>query len=793
MPHANTSRREAVGAALAATAIPALMLWTFIARTGVPGFFHDWVWSLFADQTRTQWQLLLSAWQHVSLGGPNAVPTINPAAWLKVGLAWVVPAWDSEKLYLLFAAGLASAAIYTTARMRLRTSIFAAACASATFVGGTFYFSKTASGQSSYWIATAAFAWGCSFLLAAFEADDLRAALRAGVCFAIATIQLQFLPFAWIAIALGALCTRRASAWRPAMVMFGASLCIALPSLALLGGLGPARGADVPQPYPLWQYAQSSSWLDALTWMGYAGEYPARAAATWFAAAEQLVRFSTLAIVAIGAAFAVRSLRTFATRWLLALGVVGFVWVAGYYGPLSFAWQWLFTHVADVAFLREFFHAAVLGAYSAALLFALAVDRVLPRARIAFGAGVVLLVACATLPSWSGGYGRILPFLTPPGYLARVRQALPATPSRLLFYPVLQPLSVRGTSGGDDSFDWAGAQHTSLYRFFLPQPVAFVAAQLANGDADGVTAMLARMNAAGIIFRPDITSIAAAPHPAPSADALMRALAPRERVALGDGATLARTQPLGLIGGAARTEAMPADFRDLSDPRATYLDVPGNSATTLRHPLAFRPDPASGWVTTQQVLAFVPGAAASPALGLVTTRRGASLTIAPATSERRLSIWAPQGALVDGTRLVAPRYRDVSLPVGRDVRIVALGPTALGEIGAAPIATPLAPSDATGTFVTPWRATGSVRLRGRGVVVLRTAYDPGWRLRVEGATVRAHVRADGYANAWIVSGDGTHRFVMEYAPQRRVWLLLSVSLLAFITLAALAVRPRIRT
>ncbi|MFI5388528.1 MAG: hypothetical protein ACHQY2_02325 [Candidatus Eremiobacterales bacterium] len=118
--------------------------------------------------------------------------------------------------------------------------------------------------------------------------------------------------------------------------------------------------------------------------------------------------------------------------------------------------------------------------------------------------------------------------------------------------------------------------------------------------------------------------------------------------------------------------------------------------------------------------------------------------------------------------------------------VSAIGPTAIGELGETPVDEPVSNSLVVATRDEPWRYSGTADLRGRGVVVLRQSYDPGWILRVDGATVVRHVRSDGFGNAWIVDGEGTHPMTIEYEPQQTTFILLSISLAAALALATIA-------
>jgi hypothetical protein len=59
-----------------------------------------------------------------------------------------------------------------------------------------------------------------------------------------------------------------------------------------------------------------------------------------------------------------------------------------------------------------------------------------------------------------------------------------------------------------------------------------------------------------------------------------------------------------------------------------------------------------------------------------------------------------------------------------------------------------------------------LHLDGRAIVTLLQTYDPGWRLRVTGSgvTVGRHLRVNGFANGWVVTGHGQALVSVTYEP-----------------------------
>jgi hypothetical protein len=95
-----------------------------------------------------------------------------------------------------------------------------------------------------------------------------------------------------------------------------------------------------------------------------------------------------------------------------------------------------------------------------------------------------------------------------------------------------------------------------------------------------------------------------------------------------------------------------------------------------------------------------------------------------------------------------------------------------------------------------WRENGSgsisvqphARLRSDQLVVVDESFAAGWK--VDGTAPRAHVRVNGYANAWLVP-PGTGQFDVTYGPGRMLRVGIVISLLAAVAaVGATLVRRR---
>jgi len=61
--------------------------------------------------------------------------------------------------------------------------------------------------------------------------------------------------------------------------------------------------------------------------------------------------------------------------------------------------------------------------------------------------------------------------------------------------------------------------------------------------------------------------------------------------------------------------------------------------------------------------------------------------------------------------------------------------------------------------------SADVKAKGSFLLVLDQAYDPGFRLYVNGSKIPAsvHARVDGYFNGWALDGTGTYHVLITYA------------------------------
>jgi hypothetical protein len=770
-------------------ALAFVVLAPILMRPGMPLFLHDWVWSPYAARTLWTWHFTLSAWRQTGLGEANSAISLNPLAWMKVALAAVLSGRASLECYLFFSVWAAIGGVYDIARRGLGASLGQALASAGVFSATPLLFDKIASGQSSYWAATAAFTWGLSWWLVTLETGRLRDAARACALFALSTVQLQFLIFAGLAYAGAAIVYRRRRVLAYSAGGAAGAASLAITQLWFLALRGPQYGADISPAYRSWIAAQSASTADAFAMLGYAARYAERAIGS--DAQIELVRLAAYAL-AFFACMALALDRRPAVVLTGLLGAAGLLVTLGAFGPFGALVAQLSLGATYLGFFREFYHASVLYAIALAVLAPLGLARLGRRARIA---SVVLPVALALglgIATWSGGLGRVLPFVLEPAYGDSLRTAIARQEARVLFLPAQQPLAVAGDAvGGNDGIDWVDAARHSVYRYYLPPLVARAEALLALGDARAARPLLGRLGIAAVIDRADVASRAfAAPLVrARMHDTLRAAFGAPQTLAPGIDLFTVRAAPL--VGTALEAGPLPADlaFGDRSE--RVFLDDPGTDAADLATGLADRaPSPALGWIRRRDAAATLAADVPATSYGLITTRADATATLHHVPAGYAL-VWAPAGLDIGSGHVRSARPARVSLAAG-DYALRSHGAAAISEVGerAALSAVAFAPASiADFAHRLPWHYRFRLTLDGRSCVVLRETYDSAWKLSAPGLRVESHRRADGFANAWIVAGRGTYEVDLDYATQALGFTLLALSALAYLPIAGLALLP----
>ncbi len=785
-----------------------IALWVIaplVVRPGMPLFVHDWIWSPFAEHTLWTAHFSYSAWSLAGLGSPNSAVTVNPLAWLKIALCVVCDGRTAQLIYLGGSLVVAFGGVYRLARTNLELGPRCAWLAVFAFAGSPFVFAKTASGQSSYWPSMAAFVWGVSLAEEALRSRSVARALGAASCFALATLQAQFLVFSILAAALLAVARPRGERpWGLALLVIACTPVLIFPEVWFLSVRGPEHGASISYVYPAWRRAQSSALPYAVGMLGYAARYVERSLGPRPLGSVPVI-LAALAMIAI-AISAVRRRPGPMQRALLLFGIVGFVWICGVDGPAAPLWNAAIDRVSVASYLREFYHAAIFLALALALSFAAGIAsyaRNTPRVDVL----AIALVAVFGAATWSFGFARALPMTIPRDDRAAVATAAASGHgARVAFLPARVPLESPGDDiGGNDGTDWAGASRRSIFTFFLDPTVAVAVDALHAGDPRGV-ALLERLGCDAVDARAWVRSLGYGARSDATGVALSRAgLATLP----GEESRIAAIDGYPLLSLAHAIDALPGDLRTLGyDARRTYLDIPGDDPADAVASAADRPDPKRGWVTRRDIDDATAGGPGGPSYGIVSAMPGSRVALETVPGTRVL-VWSQvdDGMTVGGKAIAAPVPTWITSGGTFDA-VIRKGAAAIYETDERPVA--IAPALAS-TFararlidartIAPWHYAVRAELSGAALVVLRERFDPKWELAGEGITSVQHLRADGFANAWIVRGRGVRAIDITYADQRLVWILLALSGIAFAALVlttlaceirSLAARPRAR-
>jgi len=782
------SRRAAVAAPLGTAALALWVVWPILVAKGLPLYQHDWTWSPYAARTVWTWHFLISTWRETGLGEPNSALTLNPLAWAKVLLAALASGRVSLGLYLYFSVWAAVGGVYALARGAIGATPLRASASAALFAATPLLFDKIASGQSSYWAAAAAFIWGLFWCLRSFESGKASDGSRACALFALATIQLHFLAFAWLAYLGGMLAYRRPRVTIAAALGAACAPCLAIPELWFLALRGPEHGADVSPSYRYWVDSQSSYPGDALAMLGYAAKYAEHAAGS--DAAVEIVRIAAYSLGLFALGTMVFDRRP-AVLLIGGLGVAGVLIAMGAFGPLGAAVTFASLHVSVAQFFREYYHASVLYAIALATLAPAGLARLtaaIPwggpvRREIAAAEISFLLCGLLGIATWSGGLGRVLPFVAAAADNQGLRAAIAPAEARVLFLPAQQPLEVaEGSIGGNDGTDWVDARRHSVYDFYLSPLIARAEAALAGGDAATAGALIERLGISAVIVRDDVISV-------PYASA---ADAGRTRVALGicfgrpkevaPGVQVFSAGAFPLAGVAAEFRPLPAGLAFDLSPSTAFVDVPGSDAADGATGLVLdAPLPSLGWIRRRDVPSLFARELPGTSYGIVTTRAGATAMLYAAVRGNAL-VWAPSGLDLGGTVVRSDRPVRVAFPAGAQ-NVQAYGPAGIAEVGeqVGERADRFDDAELTGlSHDVPWSYRFRLTIAGRAGVVLRESYDPAWRISAPGLVLERHERADGFANAWVVRGHGTYDAVVDYGWQSTGFALLGFSLLAFL-------------
>lgn len=770
---------------LAFLALAAIQLLGLRHAGGIPAFRQDWVWPTSPEVAVGRIHSLLSAWIPDGTGAPNATPTINPIRLLPDALSIIDPVFGFNAT-LTFIAVVTLAGLYVLAR-KLDCRPFAALASAAIYLSSELFVNKLAAGHDIYLLSAALTPGLAAAALWTADRPTWRRAALLGLLLFFSFAQLQFVVFSsllTLGLLLGKPSVARLSA---AFVAFGTALLLSLPTAASLVFAGPSD-LGIQHSIPLYFASQSVPLSEAFIADGYIGGYSHTilsslpAIVTW---CTQLIALTGIA----GLVLAARRMRAVAA--LLVVGLLGLCIALGVHGVFSSLFAIGYAAFQRMSFMRELYDGIVL--YELAI--AIGVGLALSRVKNAFlTAAVWFAILAASAPFWTGQALAFVPFVNPGEF--RLRTPI-RSGERILTLPGFTPQTFRGAGlgfpppiGTPDRPDVAAGN---------PTPVTYAGIASANAPVDTQGSLLDRLGvtliardgeaafAPGRVLRPGLRNRLHTSRSAP------RRLSSRSQGVFSVSARPA-TPPI-------RTGRRAVPFTNWQslprDSGSIALDEPGMSALTNFIP--HTDDPDEDWIDVR-VAPWLDGARfIGPTFGIVTKRTGAAYPF-DTQSQRGLLVLPPCGATViaDGKPFhLASRgwsFAWYELPHGRKRTLVTCGITAVSQESAASAMPVERFDDVRVSYNCRDLADchGTLDRGGDHLVVFSQQYDAQIKMAMEDGSKAIHVRADGFANAWIVHSTGPSKFAIYYEPQRQVRLLELFSLAGYVIVLAAAL-PRRRT
>jgi hypothetical protein len=773
-----------------------LLLLRNIVFGTVPAFHHDWVWPYLHVGFGSVVSYGSSAWLPNDLGAPNLYPTLLPLLVAEGALLQIFSTHLALVLLLLGLYVFAASGVLALAR-RAGVPLFWATIAGAFYMVSPALYTELVAGHLGDIVVYAALPW----VVAAFLiADGRKATFSASLATVCCSVQPQGFIIAAGTLIVCALWLRT----RNAVTIAGFALLAACASSAamLYGLLSPLRAhaGFIAQEHAIksWEYAQSSSLLEAVAGRGYFAGYDHVRWVQWlYPYADWL---SLALIVGLCVCAALRRDRAIILA-LCTLFVVGVLTLSGLNGPLGGFWGWAFANVEGASVFRELFHAAPLVALPIAIAVALVPHAACRRwgtkaAMVGAVSGMLFVFFINANPALYG----TAPYLH--GYTAstdvRAFYALlrgSSDTARFAVFPGRQPYVFGGDSGVDPLSYYPIGRHRPIFGYFPSSIVAFAGDRWLNGSAAIAFSVYRRLGVRYLLIRR---------RPSPSgeqqippgdrvsgvtvhlrvperdrivtlnADPLIRA-GQVPLVMGGDFIDLVKVPPMRIVAFLRQRPEFLAHSRDYEFHGASEEDTAiGAGCTEFRQ---FRPS----WTSASPNDAWVDGARYGIAIPQIDDALDGSVVTSGAYPLGRiehgslfLSLtgkggyrWGAAIGTYNGIHAVAGAL-DIGFGKCRLFsRSRSLSPPRI-------VTTSLTRSGVRGTFISHGSA---------GAFAFEENYDSGWSLLVDGRAISPsyHFVADGYGNGWIVDVPaGVHVFVARYDPSQLFAFLLIIELFAWV-------------
>ncbi len=754
-------------------------LWPFFVHPGIPSYQHDWSWPFLRERSCDALTTLGSTWLPEGLGHANPFANANPVNYAILGLGCVLPQQLAVRICIVLCALIAGAGALVLARTLV--GVRGARLGAFAYLALPVFFNKVSAGQFAFLAAFAALPWVYIFLHRISLAPRARLVSACALVMAACMVQPQY--FVFVALASAIFCISMQPPLPATLAVVAAyllALALNAPAIWSALSLNAGFGYTVQHPQLEWEFAQSADLGHALVGLGYISAYADEAYARMPFASVALVLLRVVCIVALIALFARRA------RFGNAFGITALVAIlvmSGARGPLAPLFLWGFAHVRAAALFRELYHVAPFLALAYAIGIAVIAERLSRTLRwlLAFG------FALATLPLCITGHSVDLQFHVMPADVRALNASVAALgPTRMLPLPYRMPIAWGVASrAGVDVLAYVDSRHPSAAEY-APTPTLDAIMAIAQEHPLEARDLLARHAIGVVARRRELRAAVSAQYfgPARRAASAADSVFDRDDVAFaaltGSGrcsADCAGIVPdalpmVGIASRVARTAIDRAAFRA----GVSYVDAgpPDRSALVES---GSDTDPYEGWVSAAQWAWLDPAWAQLIDLVAVTAVP-ATIMVVPGPPGRRLAYVAraPLEVCAAGhcVRLRASERPQIMGLSAEGGSIRSFGPAGVAEVAdpARYTVSAHAPAHLVRVdYIGPYEYRGILQGNGASLLVLRQSYDPSWFLVSTGVRKPIQVRADGFANAWLVDVQGLQRFTVVFQPQRvfAVW------------------------
>ncbi len=724
-------------------ALAMLALSPLAYSTGVPAFEQDWQWPLHQAQCIPFAHLGSEPWNSTGLGAPQSYPE----PWLPYAISGSLCAALGPHPALLFYLLILLAVAVCGIAWLARASQFVPAsslCLIAFYIGNPVILNKVHAGHLHFLFSYALLP---CFLAGLVDPKTRTRPLLLGTLLGLAGAQQQFLVFGTaLGILLG---LRLGPTWllRTGLPALAVALIFTMPQWLLAAYSGSGANLAVYRPLVHWEESQSTPFSAALRFLGYIGGYDS-ALPSWLQNALWVFPIASLA----GAIIAI--VRSAQRAWILA-GIPAMLMVAGFYGPLAPILRYFVEHTIAFAPFRELYAFEAVVAICYAMLIGCAIQALATSAKFRLSTLPVCLILIATSLSVTAYETKNLPFYTLSREGAMRIDQIAAAPGLTRYLPV--------PSGLPQSL--AGEPHNGLSPFMLP--IGEHASALATLSETPIASIVSRQSAnrkipAALLRQLAISYTLSVPGVQQSSayEPQLKRVLPKlpaaeqkywqlstergERIAWLSGASLDAVE---------RMDGTQVDLNALSvsvNPRQSWArtslwsnlpawiyDRPSGIFTTLPQATVILPSHSSVLAGSADGKLSAVGCIYSKAVdahfsvfdcnGTATFRGTAPIAISEAITGRRIAF------------VRSLSRADRSLVVVQDRR---------------------------------WQSNLSLQAPPGAILVLRERFDPGWECISCDAI---HVRADGYANAWVFPRGVRGSATLMFGPARAYFAALTIS------------------